>query len=479
MGKSLAPLWLLFVFVLGIDCYNADYASYGGKNSKGNTVTTHMSVSEVIGQEATECLFGLLLIVIAFPVLYFNELRQVHMDKILDFAEASIVDVSADTVNNDNQACPVCVRGETRTDQTLTDPDLGVRVSNCAKLSRDVQMYQWNEHENTTTKDNSDGTKSSTKTYTYQKGWFSHGINSDRFDDQSKRNPPMPLNGQVWKASSVSLGAFQLDGQLIDQMTNFQPTEVREQEICGKVLKRKSADISCIESDGNDDDHIGALRVKMRKVSCGPASVASLQSWNSFQPLTYEMVPSSKCCCFRRRRQVDLNAQAHDDGLKFNGPLSCICSCIGFLIRGGECLHNLEEYHTTGKNIIRGMRSRQKCLHFCLRILSWCLFVYGLYDIFKLSAAPLRIIPWIGIFLQNITQYIALGAAFLIGSFLWCITMAISWLYVKPIRGIFFLAMACAIIIVPGLSADQLKDFQMQLLAFCKQLLAFCQEKVR
>ena len=97
----------------------------------------------MIGDAFMSFLVGIFLVIVAFPVLYYNELRHVHMSKIFEYAEGHIVDVSADKVDRANQACLVCVRGKTSTAETLTDPDLGIQLTDCVKLRREVEMYQW------------------------------------------------------------------------------------------------------------------------------------------------------------------------------------------------------------------------------------------------------------------------------------------------------------------------------------------------
>jgi hypothetical protein len=405
---------------------------------------TRTSASDEVGSAFTDLMLGVLMVIIAFPCLYYNEKRQVHMDKIFDWAEPRIRDVSADKVDGENQASPVCVQGETDTSETLRDDVTGVEVTRCVKITRNVEMYCWIERSESETRDTSDGGKETITRYSYEQGWSSSPQESSSMKEPEHENPPMPFGNDTKTAKKVTLGAFQLDTSLVEQMSKFEPSNVQAMDIAGKQMAVVGN--GTLESGGSNPQ-VGDLRITVSQVPCGPASVASIQSGDGFQPLTYALVPSGTCCSGPPDK-VDLStAQLNPNGgdVEVNG----ICTCIGALIESGECIHNMVEKHESGKNIINGMRATQGALHFAIKVVSWFLFMVGFYFIFKFPPSIFRFIPFIGTWIQSFGNAIAFVAAFFLGTTCWCITVAVSLMIVKPMRGILFLGVAACLLLLP------------------------------
>jgi len=447
LGRPLADDALT---VASFEARNIELGVVSSSRRRGsNTVISRTSATDEVGSSFKDLLIGILLVVVAFPCLYYNEKRQVHMDKIFDYADSHIVDVSADAVDETNHACPVCVQGETSTEETLKDQKLNVEVSGCVKLNRSAEMYQWVETSRSESEDTNDGGKTTKTTYTYSQEWRASPVDSANFNDKQYQNPVMPITGDSWTAKDVSLGAYKLDASLIGQMVKMEPADVEDQDIDGKALAKAGPGV--IQS-GIAGPQIGDLKITMTKVCCGSASVASIQSGvepgASFQPLTFALVPSGGCCSGPPRK-VDLStAQLNPTGgdVEVNG----LCSCIGALIESGESIHNLQEEKVGGKSIIARMRKTQQNMHFLLKALGWVMFMIGFYFIFKFPPAIFRYIPFIGTWIESFGKLLAFIAAFFLGSMCWCITIAVSWLSVKPVRGILLLTAAACCLIIPS-----------------------------
>jgi hypothetical protein len=90
------------------------------------TVTTSKGWFGRIGESIKGILFGMLLIVISFPVLFMNEGRTVKTRKTLDEGAKSVLSVSSDTVSPANEGKIVHLTGKTAADGALTDPEFGV-----------------------------------------------------------------------------------------------------------------------------------------------------------------------------------------------------------------------------------------------------------------------------------------------------------------------------------------------------------------
>ena len=88
-------------------------------------------------------------------------------------------------------------------DENIVDSTFSVGTKT-AKLTRIVEMYQWEEEEHTSS-------ESDTKSYTYTKKWSSEKINSSNFYESGhSNNVSMPYNSESFYASDVFIGEFKL-----------------------------------------------------------------------------------------------------------------------------------------------------------------------------------------------------------------------------------------------------------------------------
>jgi hypothetical protein len=157
-------------------------------------------------------LFGMLFIVIALAMLFWNEGRAVRAARTLEEGEAVVVSVPADRVDPANDGRLVHVSGPATTTETLSDPEFGPSAAKALRLRRVVEMYQWHEVKHTHTQRRPGGAQVRTDTYTYQPGWSSQAIASHRFHQRAGHENPrsLPFASREWQARRVTLGAFVL-----------------------------------------------------------------------------------------------------------------------------------------------------------------------------------------------------------------------------------------------------------------------------
>src|SRR5580692_3300175 len=122
-------------------------------------------------------LFGLVMFIVAFPVLFWNEGRAVQTAKSLEEGASEVVSVTADSVENTNEGKLVYVTGDATTTETLSDPEFGVTVS-ALKLQRVAEMYQWKESRNSHSEKKIGGGETTVTSYKYEKVWSPKLINS-------------------------------------------------------------------------------------------------------------------------------------------------------------------------------------------------------------------------------------------------------------------------------------------------------------
>ncbi|MBQ2790706.1 MAG: TMEM43 family protein, partial [Thermoguttaceae bacterium] len=182
------------------------------------TETTVESWGSRLGSSMKGVLVGFLLVLASIALLFWNEGRTVNRAKALNEGASAVITVDAAKVDPQNDGKLVHVSGEVATADVLEDLKFGVSV-NAIKLVRNVESYQWQENQESTTKRGSGGSQETTTTYTYQKVWSSDLIDSTGFKEAGHENPATrPVDGAEFVASNVSLGAFRLSADLISSL---------------------------------------------------------------------------------------------------------------------------------------------------------------------------------------------------------------------------------------------------------------------
>ena len=155
----------------------------------------------------------------SFVVLWLNEGNNVAQLKKADYMGKNAVEISAQNIDRANDNKLVQVSGKAETTETLTDKI--ITVPNTFALSRKVEMYQWEENVKTEKNDNMGGSTTETKTYTYEKVWSDHEINSDNFKKTSYSNPKFTIKSEDVYAQTGKLGEFNLTTKQTEEMHGY------------------------------------------------------------------------------------------------------------------------------------------------------------------------------------------------------------------------------------------------------------------
>lgn len=203
------------------------------------TVTQTQSWISRLGGSFKNVLFGIVLFIVAFPVLFNNEGRAIRRAKVLDEGRGAVVSLpSSDNVDPANEGKLVHVTGKTRTSDTLQDSDFGVAVQNKIRLVRKVSMFQWHESTSTSSKEKLGGAQETTTTYTYSKGWADYPVSSDEFMEKEHDNPPFPsLMTSEQQAAIVTFGAFSLPPEIVSRIRDEKPIAVAPDDVNDNFAK--------------------------------------------------------------------------------------------------------------------------------------------------------------------------------------------------------------------------------------------------
>ncbi|MGI6401481.1 MAG: TMEM43 family protein [Thermoguttaceae bacterium] len=190
------------------------------------TVTT--SWGSRVGSAFKGILAGFIFVLIGIALLFWNEGRTIKRAKSLDATARSAVSIDPQNIDSANEGKPVHFSGDVVTSEVLSDPEFGVSL-NALALKRTVVMYQWQEDTTRETRRTSGGGEETVIDYTYSKTWSSQLIDSSAFHDPGHDNPTsMPYQSQDFFAQEATIGQFTLSQDQISNLGPVVPFNVNE-----------------------------------------------------------------------------------------------------------------------------------------------------------------------------------------------------------------------------------------------------------
>jgi hypothetical protein len=244
-------------------------------NPDSLTQTTTTGWLSRIGSSLVGVLIGIVLLPAAIFLLSWNEGRAVTAATGLKRGLSTIVEVSADTVNQKNNSKLVYLNGTVSGTTPAVDPWNTLSANGLLRLQRRVEMYQWLERESETTSNNIGGSQTTQKTYTYSLGWAETAVNSARFKvPAGHQNPTMPLKSQTFDANPVKIGAFTLDKSLVQDLTNFEAVETLTQAPAGYRVQGNML----YKGVNPDQPALGDVRVTYSAIAAQTYSIAAQQN---------------------------------------------------------------------------------------------------------------------------------------------------------------------------------------------------------
>lgn len=286
-----------------------------------------------IGDSIKGILFGLVLIIAAFPVLFMNEGCAVKTRKDLDQGSKQIVLTDPTTIDKANEGKLLHFTGKALSKSTLEDPQFQVKVE-ALKLKRDVEMYQWKESQSTETKKKIGGSEEKTTTYSYDQVWEKGRIDSASFKKSSEHSNPTPLvTAQTWTADPITVGAFTLNSNLIGQINPFTPVAIEPRENLASSVSGLP-NLQLINGQyysGKDPSHpqIGDLRISLLQVNnATEVSIIAQQQRSTLEPFIGESGSSIEMLDIGNHSAAAMFADAQQSNI----IRTWIVRLVGFLI---------------------------------------------------------------------------------------------------------------------------------------------------
>lgn len=255
--------------------------------SEGFSEVTNQSWFSRLGGAFKGIIFGLIFLVVSIVLLFWNEGRSVKRYKTLKEGSGSVISVSADSVNNDNEGKLIHLTGIVKTEDVLEDEEFGLS-QNAIRFKRTVEMYQWKETTHSKKKKKLGGGTKTVKTYTYSKVWSSNIINSDKFKDKENHinKNVMEYKSFVKNAENVQIGDFDMTPELLNKINNFEfytiPKEMDGTD--SGINGFKIVDGYFYNGENPNSPDIGDVRIKYYLIKDPTVSIIAAQKGFSFAP---------------------------------------------------------------------------------------------------------------------------------------------------------------------------------------------------
>jgi len=204
---------------------------------------------------------GLILFIVSFGLLYWNEGR-VDLSNIAKTAtEISSATISTDASLNGKL---ISTTGNVNSDQIIGD-NLYLNPDKFIAAERQVEMYSWIEKSESHSRTNTGGSETTETTYTYSKGWEENPKSSSNFKHpEGHENPQKSLESYTNKVTAATIRAYNFDPQSI-ALPNFSKLPLNSQNVTlsdGAVLANDSYIFIKKSADGTfDNPQIGDLRI--------------------------------------------------------------------------------------------------------------------------------------------------------------------------------------------------------------------------
>ncbi len=363
------------------------------------TTTTSESWFSRIKSSIGGMLIGLIMLVVAFPVLFFNEGRAVTTSKSLKEGAGAVVDVAPSPIDEANNGKLVHFTGLTNTAATLKDSTFGVEAK-ALTLARTVEMYQWKETSKSTTKEKVGGGKETVTTYDYEKAWASSPISSANFKNKQGHDNPtsFPYQAQTLAAKDVTVGDFKIPERRITGLSGSKPMTLDDAALAAApgTAKPKMENGAFYYGENPGSPQVGDVRVKFSSLAPTEISVLAAQSGNTIAP---------------------------------------------YQTKAGRALETVETGTASAAEMFASARKGNTILTWGLRFGGWLLMFIGLTLIFKPLVIIGKFVPFIGSIIGAGTGLIA----FILASVMALVVVAIAWIVYRPLLGIVLLLVAAAL----------------------------------
>ncbi len=425
-----------------------------------NTVVTTQSYFSRIGGSIKGIGIGVILFIVAFPLLFWNEGRSVRRYDTLKKVGKDVISVASDKVDPANEGKLIHFTGKTATPDVLMDPVFQISYNGIA-LRRKVEMFQWVENASSETKKKVGGSTETTTTYTYSQQWSEAVVDSSNFNQREGHvNPPMNYKADEFVAKHVTVGAFTLPENMISSISGEQSYAIDE-AAAAPVLAAIPTAYRLLDGTGY---YIAAGDAIGTPAGCAPkVAAAAAQTVGTVTNAVTNAVTNPQNAAQNAQQTGNTIANA---AVGTNRPAVIGDVRVTFYVtpqqkdvsiiaqQAGNTLTTYTTKTGTYSKLTSGVKSAEEILlsdkkanamaTWLLRLLGFLLMYGGLKKVFGPLGVLADVLPFLGSLVRMGTGLLS----FLIALPCSLVTIAIAWIVYRPVLGIILLVIAVGAIVM-------------------------------
>jgi hypothetical protein len=362
-----------------------DGSSFGGDSF---TETTSQSWFQRLGSAFMGILVGLILLPVAGFLLFWNEGRAVQTARSLAEGAGLVQSASPERPDPALEGRLVHVAGPVSAAAVPRDADLNVTPQpGTIRLVRRVEMYQWQEQTSSETRTRMGGGQETVTTYSYRRVWAEGRIDSSRFrQPDGHQNPEPRYQTRAFNADRVMLGGFRISDAQVNQIP----------ATTSLAVPGGHADGGRYIGQNPESPRVGDLRITWQVARPDALSVIGAQVGDGFGP---------------------------------------------YATRAGDRLFMIEAGRVPAAAMFQQAEADNVTLTWILRLVGTVVMFVGFLIIFNPLKVLADVIPFIGSIVGFGTGLLAAVLTLVLAP----ATIAIAWLFYRPLVGIAILALGIAL----------------------------------
>lgn len=347
---------------------------------------------------------GLVLFIIAFPLLIWNEGRDIQIDRSLREGASLVKSIDATVVDPQRDGKLIHFTSEARTPSVLTDEAFAIS-ENALKLKRTVEIYQWTEEQQTSTVEKIGGSSETSTTYSYKQIWSEQLIDSSTFQD--KVNYPNPQNKILENfeqaASPVSVGVYTLPDRLVSSLADYERLNLANDLLISLPYAQQEQwqifNNYIYQSADPTNPQIGDARIWYQIIKPGLVSVIAQQNGENLQ---------------------------------------------AYQTKNGKSIEMIRIGEVSAEEMFAGALQANRLTSWIIRFLAFMFMFLGLNTLLAPLTILVSVIPFFAKILRSGTKLLSGVIALL----LFLVTIGITWLIYRPLIGVMVLFLAILVIII-------------------------------
>lgn len=366
------------------------------------TETTSRSWFARIKDALFKIVVGLILLVVAAVLLFWNEGRAIKTYRALVEGAGLVISVAAETPDPANEGKLVHISGTVVPGGVAEDPQFAIEADGAVGLSRSVEMYQWVQKEESKTEKSIGGSEETVTTYSYSKEWKTSRVKSEDFKKpDGHENPEMALSSETFQIPDARVGGFTVSGDAVAPLGASQPLRLSDEEAARfaeyfGTLPVTAQNGGIYAGENPTRPAVGDLKISYSRADLKEASFVARQSGDTLTDYTTSNEQTIFLSASGKVSAADLFKQAEET----NAIITWLVRAVGIV----------------------------------------CLFI-GFSMIFSILGVLGDLIPIVGSIISFGTTTIAFLLAIIIGPFI----IAIGWFAYRPLLALAIIGSSLAV----------------------------------